>query len=66
MITPMATQEVGDGCDFEGLLRRERLVDGAFAGGGDVGGLEGFVSEEALVDDVVAVAEDGGFVGGGR
>ena len=62
----VTAEEVGYWGDFEGLLVGERALKGVFAGGGDGGGLEGFATEKALVDDVVAVAEDGSFVGGWR
>jgi hypothetical protein len=58
-------EEVGDGGYLVGLLE---VGGGAREGGGagfvHGGGLEGVLAEEALVDYVVAVAEEVCFVGG--
>ena len=51
-----AAKERGDGGDF---------VEGLGGGFGVGGGLEGVVAQEARVEEVVAVPEEGGFGRGG-
>lgn len=64
VVGAMATEQVGDRGD---LVGGEAVGVGFLtqAGALDGGGLEGFVAEDTLMDDVVAVAEGIGFVGGG-
>lgn len=62
MARSVAAQEVSDRGDFQGLLIGERALKRALSDGRDRRCLEGLISEEALVDDVVAVAEEGRLV----
>lgn len=58
----MAAEQVGNRCDF---VRREAVGVGflAQASALDGGGLECFVAQDALVDDIVSVAESISFMG---
>lgn len=64
VVAAMAAEQVGD---WGNLVGGEAVGVGSLAQAGalDGGGLEGFVAKNALVDDVVAVAEGIGFVRGG-
>lgn len=61
-----SAQEVGDRCDCVGLCccYRASADERGGAGGGEGGCLESLVAEDALVYDVVALAEELGLVRG--